>query len=118
MVAVGNENRLGPQDCLDLADQPRSVTGHKRCTTPKWSVASSGATPTTARSSRFWASGRIGIEAKNLAQVGLRGPGEQQAVLLGAGHGLFVRIDVPFTEARQPAAGHEAAPRDRVTVGS
>ncbi len=58
---------------------------------------------------------RVGIEAKDLAQVGLAGPREQQPVLLGAGHRFFVRVDLPFAEPLQPHAGHDAAAREGVS---
>ena len=59
---------------------------------------------------------RIGIEAEYLAEVCLARSGEQQPVRLGAGHGLFVRIDLALAEALQPAACHEAAPGDGLAV--
>ena len=53
--------------------------------------------------------GRIGIEAENLAQVGLRRGHEHQPVDLGPGQGLFVRKDLPFAKRREPQPGHETA---------
>ena len=91
-----------------------SVTGQMRWTTPRWSVASSGATPAIARFEDVLGFVlRIGIQAEDLAEVRLaRGP-QLEPVGLRAAVRFFVRIDVAFAEPLEPHAAHEAAARVR-----
>ena len=91
-----------------------SVTGQMRWTTPRWSVASSGATPRDRRFEQVLGLVlRIGIEAEDLAEVCLaRGP-ELQPVGLRAAVRFFVRVDLALAEPLEPHAAHEAAPRVR-----
>ena len=103
---------LGPIRPVSLLITAASVTGHMRWTTPRWSVASIGVCAANALFQQvLGVVRRVGVQAKDLAQVRLRGPREQQPVLLGAGHRLFVRVDVALAEPLQPAAAHEPAAR-------
>ncbi len=58
----------------------------------------------------------VGKEAENLAEVRLAGLGQQQPVRLGAGEGLFVRVDLALAKAFQPHAGHESAASERLAT--
>src|SRR5262249_9015467 len=53
----------------------------------------------------------VGVQAEDLAQVHGRGPEQFQAVGLGPGHRLLVRVNASRSERLQTHAGHEAAPR-------
>ena len=48
---------------------------------------------------------RVGVDAEDLAEIGLAGLGQLQPVGLGGRVGFFVRIDVPFAESRAGAPG-------------
>ena len=110
VVAVGDEDRLGPDHGghggnganvgyrPNLAHHAQVIGRHDR-----------GQAADRLVQNCLGLVGRIGIEAENLAQVGLRRGHQHQPVDLGTGQGLFVRKDLPFAERRQPQPGHETA---------
>ena len=89
-----------------------SITGQMRWITPRWSVASSGATPAIACFENVLSLVfRIGKQAEDLAEVrAARAPQLQPVGLRGAVR-LLVRVDLAFAEPLEPAAAHEAAAR-------
>ena len=106
---------LGPITPATAAITATSVTGHMRCTTPRWSVASSGVAPATAASSRFCASHvGVGIEAEDLAEVRLA---RRSSASAGRPWGRTCVSScgktLALAEPRQPQPGHEAAADER-----
>ncbi len=90
---------LGPMIDSTMPITARSVTGHMRWMTPKWSVASKrGHAGNGPLEDILGVALGIGVEAENLAQIRLACPGQQQPVLLWPGHGFFVRIDVSLAK--------------------